>query len=48
MKNETISFRLPEEEKLWLVNYAKEKDWTISKTIYNIVKEFIQKETNDK
>lgn len=39
-KTEVVTIRIDPNTKIKLTEYANEKDWTISKTISNILKEW--------
>lgn len=47
-KDEIISCRVTTEQKEWLQKKALVDDQTLSKIVYKIIKEYIEKETNDK
>lgn len=44
-KDETISCRVTTEQKEWLQERALKEDQTLSKIVYNIIKDYIEKET---
>lgn len=43
-KDETISCRVTTEQKEWLQKKALREDQTLSKIVYKIIKEYIEKE----
>ena len=43
-KDEIISCRVTTEQKEWLQQLAERNDQTLSKTVYKIIKEYIEKE----
>ena len=44
-KDETISCRVTTEQKEWLQERALKEDQTLSKIVYNIIKDYIERET---
>lgn len=43
-KDETVSCRLTTEQKEWLQKRAMKEDQTLSKIVYKIIKEYIERE----
>lgn len=43
-KDEIISCRVTTEQKEWLQQLAERNDQTLSKTVYKIIKEYIERE----